>query len=75
MLTTQHPSIRASWQYILPTSGGRSVGIVRLWTEGHGVFFYIVLNLHRAVLLVLCSRFFDTQDYSVFKVNEDMKAV
>jgi hypothetical protein len=23
-----------------PTSGGRSVGIVRLWTTGHGVLFY-----------------------------------
>jgi hypothetical protein len=23
----------------LPTSGGRSVGIVRLWTKGHGVLF------------------------------------
>jgi hypothetical protein len=22
-----------------PTSGGRSVGIVRLWTTGHGIYF------------------------------------
>jgi hypothetical protein len=36
-LTTQHPSTHKSWHYISPTSGGRSVGIVRLRTKGHGV--------------------------------------
>jgi hypothetical protein len=25
-----------------PTSGGRSVDIVRLWTKSHGVWFYLV---------------------------------
>jgi hypothetical protein len=29
--------IRKSWHYISPTNGGRSVGIVRLRTKGHGV--------------------------------------
>jgi hypothetical protein len=36
-LTTRHPSIRKSWHLISPTSRGRSVSIVRLRTEGHGV--------------------------------------
>jgi hypothetical protein len=35
-MTTRHPSIRKSWHYISPTSGGRSGGIVSLRTKGHG---------------------------------------
>jgi hypothetical protein len=38
-LTMRHPSIHKSWHYISSTSGGRSVGIVRLRTKGHGVCF------------------------------------
>jgi hypothetical protein len=34
----RHPSIHKSWHYISSTSGGRSVGIVRLQTKGHRVF-------------------------------------
>jgi hypothetical protein len=30
------------WHYISPTSGGRSVGIVRLWTKGHGVSCFLM---------------------------------
>jgi hypothetical protein len=29
VLTTRYPSVRKSWYKISPTSGGRSVGIVR----------------------------------------------
>jgi hypothetical protein len=36
-LTARLPSIHKSWHYISPTSGGRSVGIVRLRTKGHAV--------------------------------------
>jgi hypothetical protein len=32
------PSIRKNLALTLPTSGGRSVGIVRLRTEDHGVY-------------------------------------
>jgi hypothetical protein len=39
-LTTLNPSIRNSWHQISPTIEGRSVGIVRLRTKGHGVCFY-----------------------------------
>jgi hypothetical protein len=39
MLTTRHPSIRKSRHKISPTSGGRSVSIVRLRTKGHRVSF------------------------------------
>jgi hypothetical protein len=39
VLTTRQPSIHKSWHYISPTSGGRSVGIVRSRTKGHGVCF------------------------------------
>jgi hypothetical protein len=38
MLTTRHPSIRDSWHRISLTNGGRSVGMVRVRTKGHGVF-------------------------------------
>jgi hypothetical protein len=38
-LTRRHPYIHKSWHYISPTSGGRSVGIVRSRTKGHGVCF------------------------------------
>jgi hypothetical protein len=31
------PPIRKKLALTSPTSGGRSVGIVRLWTKGHGV--------------------------------------
>jgi hypothetical protein len=41
-LTTRYPSIRKSWPEISPTSGGRSVGIVRLLTKGHGVCFCFI---------------------------------
>jgi hypothetical protein len=34
------PSISKKLALTSPTSGGRSVGIVRLRTKGHGVFFY-----------------------------------
>jgi hypothetical protein len=34
-LTTRHPSIHKSWHYS-PTSDGRSVGIIPLWTKSHG---------------------------------------
>jgi hypothetical protein len=44
-LTTRHPSLRKSWLYISPTSGGRSVGIVRLRTKGHGVCFFLLRRL------------------------------
>jgi hypothetical protein len=36
---TRHPSIRKSWYKISPTSGCRSVGIVRSRTKDHGVCF------------------------------------
>jgi hypothetical protein len=43
-LTTRHPSIHKSWQYFVDK--WRSlVGIVRLRTKGHGVFFFFVLWL------------------------------
>jgi hypothetical protein len=32
-----------SWHWISSTSGGRSVGIVRSRTKGHGVFFFFLL--------------------------------
>jgi hypothetical protein len=53
-LTTRHTSIHKSWHYISSTSGGRSVGIVRLRTKGHGVclfcyrYRYIVTGVDRA---------------------------
>jgi hypothetical protein len=40
-LTTRHPSVRKIYYQISPTSGGRSVGIVRLRTKGHGVFLFL----------------------------------
>jgi hypothetical protein len=40
-LPTRHPSIHKSWHYISSTSGGRSVGIVRSRTKGHGVCLFI----------------------------------
>jgi hypothetical protein len=36
-LTRGHPFIRKSWHQISPISAGRSVGIVRLRSKGHGV--------------------------------------
>jgi hypothetical protein len=33
----RQPFIRKKLALTLPTSGGRSVGIVRLWIKGHGV--------------------------------------
>jgi hypothetical protein len=42
-LTTRHPFIHKSWHEISPTSGGRSVGILRLRTKGHRVLFSIPL--------------------------------
>jgi hypothetical protein len=46
MLTKRHPSNHKSWHKISPASGGLSVGIVRLRTEGHGLCFciYILYN-------------------------------
>jgi hypothetical protein len=44
-LTTRHPSVRKSWHYNSPTSSGRSVSIVRLRTEGHGVCFVLLFCL------------------------------
>jgi hypothetical protein len=43
-LTTQHSSVHKRWHKISPTNGGRSVGIVRLRTKGHGVCFLITRN-------------------------------
>jgi hypothetical protein len=40
-LTTRHPSIHKSWHKTSSTSGGRSVGIVRLRTKGHGVCLFV----------------------------------
>jgi hypothetical protein len=37
------PSIRKKLALTSPTSGGRSVGIVRLRTEGHGVILLFVI--------------------------------
>jgi hypothetical protein len=37
------PSIRKKLALTSPTSGGRSVGIVRLRTKGHGVFFLVFI--------------------------------
>jgi hypothetical protein len=54
-LTTRHPSIHKSWQYISSTNGSRSVGIVPLRTKGHGVFLFIAAkmllpnNCHRCI--------------------------
>jgi hypothetical protein len=42
-LTMRHPSIHKSWHYISSTSGGCSVGIVRLRTKSHGVIAAILL--------------------------------
>jgi hypothetical protein len=39
--TTRHPSIHKSWHKNSSKSGGRSVGIVRLRTNGHGVYFFV----------------------------------
>jgi hypothetical protein len=44
-LTTRHPSIHKSWHEILSTSGGRSVGIVRLRNKGHGVCLCVFVCL------------------------------
>jgi hypothetical protein len=41
-VTTRHTSIRRSWRRILPTSGGRSVGIVRFRIKGHGVRLFVL---------------------------------
>jgi hypothetical protein len=39
--TLQGQNFRIVFTYTdLPTSGGRSIGIVRLWTKGHGVFLF-----------------------------------
>jgi hypothetical protein len=43
-LTMRHPSIHESWHYVSSTSGGRSVGLIRLWIKGHGVCL-VVFNL------------------------------
>jgi hypothetical protein len=47
-VTTRHPSIHKSWHQISPTRGGRSVGIVRLWTKGlwSFVLFFLWHSLH-----------------------------
>jgi hypothetical protein len=37
------PSIRKMLALTSPTSGGRSVGVVRLRTKGHGVFSFSYL--------------------------------
>jgi hypothetical protein len=44
VLTTRHSSIHKSWHYI-SSSGGRSDGIVRSRTKGHGVFVCFCLSL------------------------------
>jgi hypothetical protein len=44
-LTTGYPYIRKSWHKISSTSGGRSVGIVRLRAKGHGVVFFMACHL------------------------------
>jgi hypothetical protein len=38
------PSIRKSWHYLRPQSGGRSVGIVRSRTQAMEFFLIIVLS-------------------------------
>jgi hypothetical protein len=52
-MTTRHPSIHKSWHKISSTSGGHSVGIVRLRTKGHGVrlFFLLISILKHSCLL------------------------
>jgi hypothetical protein len=42
-MSVWHPSIHKSWHQISSTSGGRSVGIVRSRTKGHGVCFCLCL--------------------------------
>jgi hypothetical protein len=50
-------SIHKSWHYISSTSGGRSVGIVRLRSKGHGVCLFVCL-----FVMLLCSyALMDTQ--------------
>jgi hypothetical protein len=45
-LTTRHPSIRKSWHDISSARGGRSVGIVRSRTKGHGVVVYMYVYVY-----------------------------
>jgi hypothetical protein len=44
------PSIRKKLALTSPTGGGRSVGIVRLWTKGHGLLLLLLL----LVVVVVC---------------------
>jgi hypothetical protein len=73
-LTKRHPSFYKSWHKISSTSGGRSVGIVRLWTKGHGVclfccslrFIKIYLYLRYGFLNALFLSGFHTQAFYAF---------
>jgi hypothetical protein len=49
-LTTRHPLFPLKLALTPSTSGGRSVGIVRLRTKGHGVYF----SFKFVKLLFLC---------------------
>jgi hypothetical protein len=54
-LTTRHPSIHKSWHQFSPTSGGRSVSIVRLRTKGHRACFFFYFGIYIPVGLCLLS--------------------
>jgi hypothetical protein len=55
----------------LPTSGVRSVGIVRLWIKGHGVCLFVCLFVCECLFKILAAVQFDLE-YSTLAVGEDI---